>query len=126
MRTVDEILGMTFTDDDLLLANGYLTKGEPSVWLGAGGIGKSRLVMQLAVCSITGKPFLNMPTRGCGHRWLFLQAENSCRRLKDDLGHIRAWLNDDEWSLVRQCLCLHTLEADVDTFLALSRMENCD
>ncbi len=126
MRSVDEILSMVFPDTDLLLDNGYLTKGESLVWLGSGGIGKSRLVMQQAICSIIGRPFLDMTGRGHGHRWLFLQTENSCRRLQADLACVRAWLNDDEWDQLRQCLRIHTLETDVDSFLSLSRVENHD
>ena len=58
---------------------------ESLTFLGAGGIGKSRLVMQLAVCSILGRDFIGMETVGCDHGWLFLQSENSNRRLSRDL-----------------------------------------
>ena len=76
---------MEFDDSDFLLKNGYLSKGDPLAICGAAGIGKSRLILQLLIAIITGRDFLGWPTNGKGSRWLLLQTENVCRRLKSDL-----------------------------------------
>src|SRR5205823_14962908 len=85
IRTIREILAMSFDDKELVLTNGYLARGEGTAFCGMGGVGKSRLVMQLALCCRTGRDFLGWPTQGRELRWLFLQTENSCRRLQYDL-----------------------------------------
>ena len=74
-RTPSEILSMTFDPADLLLDNGYLIKGNPLVIIGAGGLGKSRFVMQLAVACVLGRPFAGWATRAAGQKWLILQTE---------------------------------------------------
>ena len=85
IRPIDEILAMQFDLADLILPNGYLTLGERTAMCGMGGVGKSRVVMQLALCCRTGREFLGWETCGPELRWLFLQTENSCRRLQSDL-----------------------------------------
>jgi hypothetical protein len=57
IRAIGEILDMTFDDRDLVLANGYLALGERTAVRGMGGVGKSRLVMQLALCCRAGRFF---------------------------------------------------------------------
>jgi hypothetical protein len=85
---------------------------------GAGSIGKSRLLLQLGVATITGQPFVSLETRGHNLRWLVLQAENSNRRLQADLEALRQW-SGDEWPRVERQLFIHTLESDCDGFLSL-------
>ena len=55
---------MQFSPSDLLLENGYLVKGDSLTICGAGGVGKSRLSMQLAIALVTGLEFLGWKTRG--------------------------------------------------------------
>ncbi|MFZ4777395.1 MAG: AAA family ATPase, partial [Terrimicrobiaceae bacterium] len=70
VRSIDEIMAYQPDDNDLILADGYLCKGERTVWLGQGGLGKSRLSVQLACCCTLGLEFLGVETRGRGGRWL--------------------------------------------------------
>ena len=115
---------MEFSPDDLVLQNGYLCKGDPLVICGAPAVGKSRLAMQLVISVITGRDFLGWHTNGKGSRWLFLQSENSCRRLKDDLSCMFSMLSEEEKRLVDDCLVIHTLETGDDSFLHLNVPEN--
>ena len=119
IRTIGEILEMRFDDRDLILANGYLARGERTALCGMGGVGKSRLAMQLALCCRTGRDFLGWQTKGLELRWLFLQTENSCRRLKYDLERMLTVFSKDEWQAIIDGVFLHTLEADDDGFLML-------
>jgi RecA-family ATPase len=80
-----DIIAMEFDESDFPLKNGYLSKGDPLAVCGAVGIGKSRLILQLLIAIIAGRDFLGWPTNGKGSRWLLLQTENVCRRLKGDL-----------------------------------------
>jgi len=119
IRTVDEILAMQFDPDDLILSNGYLVRGERTSVCGMGGVGKSRLITQLALCCRTGRDFLGWETRGRDLRWLFLQTENSCRRLQADLQRTLSAFTPAEREVIAAGVFFHTLEGDEDGFLAL-------
>lgn len=119
LRSPLEILKMQFDPADLLLGNGYLVKGSPLTILGQGGLGKSRFTMQLAVSSILGRDFLGWKTSGAEVKWLFLQTENGCRRLKDDLGKMMAGLSKTDLAKLDAHLRLHTIEHDEDTLVSL-------
>ena len=56
------------------------------------GCHKSRLILTLAACCVTGHDFLELPTFAENKRWLILQFENDNRRLKYDFGGIKAML----------------------------------
>jgi hypothetical protein len=119
IRTIDEILAMEFDPADLILPNGYLTAGDLTAICGIGGIGKSRLTMQFAMCCRAERDFLGWPTNGRDLRFLFLQTENSCRRLQSDLQRMLGGFKPDEQSHIKEGIFFHTLENDDDGFLAL-------
>jgi len=124
VRHPSEILAMEFPKDDLLLENGYLVKGDSLAMCGAGGVGKSRLSMQLAIALVTGREFLGWKTRGKGTRWLILQTENSNRRLKFELSAMLSGLTEQEREAVDDGIVIHTLETAEDSFLSLKLPEN--
>lgn len=129
MRSVSELLAMEFDDSDCYLGDRMLAAGQPTSFLGPGGIGKSRLVLQLAVCGVLGVPFLDFETqRMRGKKWLFLQTENSNRRLRADLDRVIRGLGLGKTSLSRldQGLVFHTLENDLDTWLDLESQEGVE
>ena len=119
IRTIDEILGMTFDPADLILPNGYLTAGDLTAICGMGGVGKSRLVMQFALCCRSSRDFLGWQTNGRDLRFLFLQTENSCRRLKDDLVRMLSAFKPEEQKHIKAGIFFHTLEGNDDGFLTL-------
>jgi len=123
VRSPDEILGFNFDDSDRILGDRLLATGQYLTICGAGETGKSRLLLQLAVCTITGRPFLGFETRGTEKRWLILQAENSNRRLQHDLSNLREWTGAAAWQAVNRKLKIHTLETDEDGFLNLDEQE---
>jgi AAA domain len=118
-RSPDELLAMQFDDSDRILGDRLLASGQSLVIAGAGGIGKSRILLQLAAACRAGLPVFGFETRGQELRWLIIQAENSNRRLKDDIAALRAWVGDEHWPQVNAGLCIHTLETDCDGFLSL-------
>jgi hypothetical protein len=119
IRTLGEILDMSFDDKELVLPNGYLALGERTAICGMGGVGKSRLIMQLALCCRAGRDFLGWKTQRPELRWLFLQTENSNRRLKYDLARMFSAFTPDEQEAIKAGVFFHTLEADDDGFLML-------
>lgn len=118
VRSPDEILALPIDPAENLLGARLLTRGGQLVIAGAGGVGKSRVLLQLAASVIAGRDFLGLPTYGRGTRWLILQAENDNARLKSDLAALRDWLGHD-WPFVQSRLRIHTLESELDTMLSL-------
>jgi hypothetical protein len=119
VRTIPEILEMKFDADDLILENGYATKGDLTAICGMGGVGKSRLAIQFAFCCRAGRDFLGWKTRGHDLRSLFLQTENSCRRLNSDIAKMLGGFTPEEQEAIKSGIFFHTLEQDDDGFLAL-------
>ena len=124
IRQPFDIIAMEFDDSDFLLKNGYLSRGDRLAICGAADIGKSRLILQLLIAIITGRAFLGWPTNGKGSRWLLLQTENVCRRLKSDLWAMFSLLSQEERQLVNDNLFIHTLETGDDSFLHLNIPDN--
>jgi hypothetical protein len=120
LRTPAEVLALPSDQQDNILGDRLLAKGQSLTLVGAGGIGKSRLLLQLAVSCILGRPFIGMKTHARNLRWLIFQAENSVRRLQRDLGALQSWTrNESDWNEVNERLLIHTLESSGDCFLNL-------
>ena len=124
LRQPDEVLNMAFDDSDCWLGDRLLAAGQSLVIAGQGGVGKSRLALQLAVASILHRPFCGIETHAPHLRWLILQVENSNRRLRQDLEALRRWAGD-AWSRVNDQLVIHTLEGEADSFVSVDCPENC-
>ena len=115
---------MTFSQDDFILENGYVAKGDALAICGAAGVGKTRLYMQMVIAFLTGRDFLGWKTQGKGTRWLIIQTENSNRRLQSELSAMLSGLTEEERRAVDEGMVIHTLECDTDSFLSLSLPEN--
>jgi len=124
VRSIDEIMAIKIDPDTLILDNGYLARGERTAFLGMGGIGKSRLVMQLAFCIRAGRDFLEWETNGANLRWLFFQTENSVKRLQADIPKMLASFTTDEQAAIRAGVFFHTLETDDDGLIYLDDLEH--
>jgi hypothetical protein len=118
IRTPDEILDMVFNDDDIILGDRIMADGQSFVIVAAGGLGKSRTSIQLAACIATGRKFWTFETGKPNSIWLFLQTENTNRRLQSDLRPVKSWLGDD-WPNFAARVKFHTVENDTDTFVNL-------
>jgi hypothetical protein len=60
VRSPEEILAMNFLDSDLYLGDGLFAKGQCGAVIGPAGVGKSRIVTQIACSFILGTPFLGI------------------------------------------------------------------
>jgi hypothetical protein len=119
VRNANDLLEQSLPQNDHILGDRLLARGQSLTILGAGGLGKSRLLLQLAASCIAGRPFLQLRTHAPGSRWLVLQTENSNRRLQQDLQALRQWLGD-QWEEVGRRLLLHTVEHGQDSFVQLN------
>lgn len=120
IRKPSEIRAMQFSADDKYLPNGIFAKGQPFGIVGPAGVGKSRLMLQLLVCIITGKDFLGWKVKKHPGKWLIIQTENGSQRLQADLDAMAAWIGEKAFALVDESLLLHTLENEHDGFLSLT------
>jgi hypothetical protein len=121
LRQPLDILKMVFDPGDVIIESGYLEKGAPFAVCGRGGIGKSRLIMQLAICCALGLVFLNKwKTNAKGLKWLFLQDENGNRRLQNDLAAMMREFSPEEQQTINDAIFIHTLENDDDGYMRLS------
>ncbi|HEX7860311.1 MAG TPA: AAA family ATPase [Verrucomicrobiae bacterium] len=121
VRSAAELITEPMAESDNLLGDRLLARGQSLTLLGAGGIGKSRLLLQLAACCITGRPFVSLPVHQPNLKWLIFQAENSKRRLQDDLRRLRDWLGEEDWQRVAERLFIHTVEGEQDCFVQLDQ-----
>lgn len=108
---LDDLLNYKPDETEEIWPGGILSKGERTAIVGAPGIGKSRLTLQAAIATILGKPFLGWPTNGQGLKWLFLQTENSARRLKADLTAMTDHLPEAQRALLRQYMRILNISA---------------
>lgn len=120
VRNPDAIRALIFNDADRIVGDSVITRGAPCCIVGPPGIGKSRLLLQLAVANLAGYPnAIGLENKNPEQRWLIIQAENSNRRLKTDLDAYAAWVGPERWARVNERLFLHTLETDYDGILSL-------
>ncbi len=120
LRTPNELLNMTFDDGDIILGDRLLAEGHSMTLCGAGGVGKSRLWIQFMAAQIAGRKFLCFDTFKPDMTWLWLQTENSNRRLQKDFQTFQKWLGDEDWRKFSNQVVIHTLETDEDGLLCLS------
>jgi DNA repair photolyase len=123
-KTPDQILEMKFDPSESYLFDGLFSKGQVMTLVGPGGIGKSRLLLQLAAAMITGKQFLGIQMSPRKLRWLFIQNENSARRLQADFQRLKAWIGDDGWQDVSDNIRIQTPENYEDTLLDLNHYKS--
>ena len=116
---------LAYEDDpqDIVLSNGYLEKGSPCVLCGPPGIGKSRLILQLAVKSILGDGFIGWDTNALGLRWLILQNENGNKRIKEDYAAMLKDLTSTQMQALDSGLFVHAIVSDIDGHLDLNNLE---
>jgi hypothetical protein len=123
IRSPGQILAFPHDERACMLGDRLLAKGQPLVIAGVGGIGKTRLLLQLLVAFIIGRIWCGIETHGSGLRCLMFQTANGIARLQRDLEALKPWAGE-LWKLVEERLFIQTLEKDSDSLLYLSEPEN--
>lgn len=127
-RNAAEIAEMELPPQQYAWGGIPLTGGYVAEIIGPGGIGKSRLMLWIAVCQIRGQAFPSKEYAGqtAPLTWLFFGTENSIRRWQVDLRKIWPTLKVDERKLLGEHLYLPTLEAAADTYMTLDDEANVE
>jgi RecA-family ATPase len=113
---------LAYEDDpqDILLSNGYIEKGSPVSFCGPPGIGKSRIILQLAICSILGGGFLGWETNAQNLKWLIFQNENGNRRIKGEFQAMLKDLTQVQRKMLDDSLFMTAIVSDIDGDLNLA------
>ena len=116
---VREIFEYEDDPNDCLLGDYLLSKGGACALIGPGGIGKSRIVLQLAINMILGLEWCGFETNGQGLRWVFIQNENSPRRLKMDLGRMLKGWHKEQIDLIHDRVKILVPRTEIDRHIGL-------
>jgi len=93
---------------------------------GQGGLGKSRIGMNIGFNQVLGLPFGNMPTGNKPLRHLYMGTENGLHRLQYDIRRMSNGLLQAEQEKIDAHIFLSTLEAPDDPYVILADPANAD
>jgi hypothetical protein len=93
---------------------------------GQGGLGKSRISMNIARNQVLGRPFGGMPTGDKPLRHLLMGTENGLNRLQYDTRHMCKGLSAEELALLDEHIFLATLEAPDDPYVTIGDLQNVE
>ncbi len=96
------------------------------VIFGQGGLGKSRIGMNIARNQVLGLPFGGLATGSEPLRHLFMGTENGLHRLQYDIRMMSAGLSASQIELLSDHIFLATLEAADDPYVTLADPANVD
>lgn len=99
---------------------------RPHVIFGQGGLGKSRIGMNIARNQVLGFPFGGMETGTGPLRHLLMGTENGIHRLQNDIRKMSAGLSPEQLALLESHIWLATLEAADDPYVTLSDPANVE
>lgn len=114
---------LTLPPQRSILGDLNIALGQMSALIGQGGVGKSRLLMQVALSQALGWKVAGLPTHGPALRWLLLGNENSIHRLKSDYLKMTAALSPEQRDQVDAHVLFHVIETVEDSFLSLGSDE---
>ncbi len=98
--------------------------GSLGVIFGQGGLGKSRMALNLARNQVLGLPFADLSTGTVPLRHLQMGSENSIHRLQHDVRRMSGGLSQDQLELLGTSIRLATLENPEDPFITVASAEN--
>jgi len=93
---------------------------------GQGGLGKSRIAMNIARNQVLGRPFGGMTTGDRPLRHLFMGTENGLHRLQYDIRKMSAGLSSDEIARLNANIFMATLEEADDPYVTLEDPANIE
>ena len=99
---------------------GGFTLGASCVIFGVGGLGKSRVALNIARNQALGLPFAGLPTAPRPLRHLMMGSENSIHRLQYDIRKMNVGLTAEQIATLGAHVRLATLEGPEDTYIALT------
>ena len=93
---------------------------------GQGGLGKSRIALNMARNQVLGLPFGGMSTGSAPLRHLFMGTENGLHRLQYDTRHMSCGLSQEDVARLDAKIFMATLEAADDPYVTLGDPQNVE
>ena len=101
-----------------------LAPGQLMEVIGGSGLGKSRMMLNLAVNQVLGRDFAGLPTCRRPLKWLFYGNENGFYRYRNDLRQMLKSCTADERERLRGHIFLPTMSKPMDAHVSFSDEEN--
>jgi len=101
-----------------------LAPGQLMEIIGGSGLGKSRMMLNLAVNQVLGRDFAGLPTCKRPLKWLFYGNENGFYRYRNDLRQMLKSCTADERERLRGHIFLPTMSKPMDAHVSFSDEEN--
>ena len=92
--------------------------------IGGSGLGKSRMMLNLAVNQVLGRDFAGLPTCRRPLKWLFYGNENGFYRYRNDLRQMLKFCTADERERLRGHIFLPTMSRPKDAYVSFSDEQN--
>ena len=121
-RSWAELVGMDLPAPRLVW--GGLMLGGLAVIFGQGGLGKSRVGLNLARNQVLGVPFAGLPTGVDPMKHLLIGSENSIHRLQNDARRMGSALDSEQVARLDACIRMATLERPDDSYISVSSVDN--
>ena len=123
-RNWGELIRMTLPA--LVNVWGWFMLGALAVIFGQGGLGKSRVALNIARNQVLGLPFAGLPTHPEPLRHLFMGSENSIHRLQHDARMMSRGLTAEQIALLDFHIRMATLEGPEDSYISLASPVNIE
>ena len=123
-RSWGELIRMTLPA--LVNVWGWFMLGTLAVIFGQGGLGKSRVALNIARNQVLGLPFAGLPTHPEPLKHLFMGSENSIHRLQHDARMMSRGLTPEQVALLDSNIRMATLEGAEDSYISLASPMNVE
>ncbi|MFW5871262.1 MAG: AAA family ATPase [Verrucomicrobiota bacterium] len=124
IMNLSDLMAVEVQSNDNLMGDRMLSRGEAMAVFGPPGIGKSRLVLQMAIDFTMNRPWCGMITHEPALKFLYLQTENSPRRMQYDLRQMTQGLGGYYRDLIDRHLYILLPINEQDRFLTFEKQEN--
>ena len=101
-----------------------LAPGQLMEVIGGSGLGKSRMMLNLAVNQVLGRDFAGLPTCRRPLKWLFYGNENGFYRFRNDLRQMLKYCSSEQRERLRGHIFLPTMESPKDVYVSFADEEN--
>lgn len=122
-RQWGEILSLELPPQERFLGDVFALH-QLQAMFGQGGLGKTRIAMNIARNQVLQIPFCGMPTGTRSLRHLFMSSENNIHRLQWDIRKMSECLADEQSALLHENIHLSTLESPEDGWISLGDLSN--
>ena len=101
-----------------------LAPGQLMEVIGGSGLGKSRMMLNLAVNQVLGRDFAGLPTCRRPLKWLFYGNENGFYRYRNDLRQMLKFCSSEQRERLRGHIFLPTMARPKDVYVSFADEEN--